>query len=543
MMRGAVSCCLLLLGCPSASRDTITAAEVWALLELEGCGAGTIVQVAEDGERLACRSLADVMADAANLTPPPFATLDDLPTVGAGRQLATLPEGGPDAVETWAAGQGFTDPPTGKRYALLDLGEEVVTTSDLDPTAVALRSELTSAVGAVETRVAALESWRQSVSMAVDDLEDVVANAPVLLSADLTLPVPSAAYPTLRDALAWLDPRLISPAATVTISLADGIHGFTAPVVLRHPSGGRLRIVGNEADPTAVVLRFQGSSGIVVTEGASLGYLGGVSVEGNTTASTSGLIAAEGATVHLGPSRFSQFGQAGILVQSHGKVLADDSVTTTRGWLTVEDNFYSGLEVRDGGLASLPAIRALGNHSNGVYVVSAIARIGQAGEGALLADNTRSGLHVIANGVASADGAESKTNGLHGFLVAGGSYMDAGGASSTDNSGYGIRVEHGAVAETTGAKVVRKAGQVEPGIFATLGSDIRVDNSSVGGGSGGSAFAATRSSTMTANPATVLPSASANVCFAAEYLSYALVEGQTCAGTTVLSPDATSWIE
>lgn len=61
--------------------------------------------------------------------------------------------------------------------------------------------------------------------------------------------------------------------ACSTPQLEDGSCGDENQI--HHPDGGRIRLVGDTANPGNVRLLFTGCDGIVVDEGSTLGFVGG----------------------------------------------------------------------------------------------------------------------------------------------------------------------------------------------------------------------------------------------------------------------------
>ena len=104
---------------------------------------------------------------------------------------------------------------------------------------------------------------------------------PRFIDTDITLDVP-VAYADINEALSALDGAVISPAAAVTIQVAPGDYRYTAPVVVQHANGNRIRILGDAANPGAVTLSFPGDA-IAVMQGHTLGLLEGVSLVGSGT--------------------------------------------------------------------------------------------------------------------------------------------------------------------------------------------------------------------------------------------------------------------
>jgi hypothetical protein len=83
-------------------------------------------------------------------------------------------------------------------------------------------------------------------------------------------------YPTISAALRSLEDKVIR--GRVTIQVADGAYVEPASIVLDHPDGARIRIRGNAANATSVVLSFSSDFGVQVGPAAALGGLEGMTL-------------------------------------------------------------------------------------------------------------------------------------------------------------------------------------------------------------------------------------------------------------------------
>jgi len=96
--------------------------------------------------------------------------------------------------------------------------------------------------------------------------------------------------------------KTIAENAIVTIQIADGTYSNLNTIVVDHPNGDRIHIIGNTADETKVKLNFAlDESGIVVKNGNKLGLVNGLTLTGNTTSSSVyGVAALDNSTILFG---------------------------------------------------------------------------------------------------------------------------------------------------------------------------------------------------------------------------------------------------
>ena len=181
-------------------------------------------------------------------------------------------------------------------------------------------------------------------------------------------------YPTIEDAIDALDGYSIASDTTLEIKLAVGDYYPTQALTFHHPNGGRIRLVGDEADAALIQLHFDyGTSGIVVDEGSTLGYLGGMTLTGNGTDSMYGVDVVDNSSVVLGRLIIEGWFH-GILAWRGSLVGADDDLLyydgawqAPVGWLTVTDSRSHGVVTMYSSSAFLPDLATSGNASVGMY--------------------------------------------------------------------------------------------------------------------------------------------------------------------------------
>lgn len=132
-------------------------------------------------------------------------------------------------------------------------------------------------------------------------------------------------FETVAEAVASLDDVCIPADEDVRIEVAPGEHVAQPPVVLRHPQGDRIRIVGAGSDVT--VLHFDRQA-IIADHGRSIRLVDGVTLRGPEDAAEGGsvsmIVAQRGGRVVLGQDvRVVDAGLHAIHAGDRGEVVAD----------------------------------------------------------------------------------------------------------------------------------------------------------------------------------------------------------------------------
>lgn len=213
-------------------------------------------------------------------------------------------------------------------------------------------------------RLDALESSVQSQQTLIDQQQalieelqtqltalDTSSGLPRFIDEDLTMAVP-ADYADVNAALDALAGSVISGDATVTIQIADGDYSYDEPVRIRHHDGASIAIVGNEADKSAVTLRFTDTDGVVVPPGGQLGYIGGLTLVREDATAGIGLNIQAGATASWGPLSIEDFGLAGVWVDDNGALVPYDPTCPSGVGIDTFNGTY-GFAVIHGGVADL----------------------------------------------------------------------------------------------------------------------------------------------------------------------------------------------
>ena len=333
----------------------------------------------------------------------------------------------------------------------VDLLEEDA--GDLESDVGALQSD----VGSLQTDVDGLQTDLGTVQGDVTSLESDKLGR---ISSDLTLAVP-ADYADINEALAWLDGYSIDGGTTVEIELAPGTYSFSEEVVVRHPDGDRIHIVGDPGDPATITFPY--SDGFVVAGSSALGLLADLTLVGSVDDYT-GLLVADSSAVLVGDLTLQNWGGSGVHVTGnsaleaaqdglvtistcHVGALVDASSFADLSDAVVSQNTWVGLW-SDGGSLVADGANSSGNAASGFYA---------SGGGTLSALNTTSsgnttyGYYTVSGSVTLADGATAEDNGEDGFHVRGGSYLHAPGAQSNYNDDDGFEANIGAVLYASGS--------------------------------------------------------------------------------------------
>lgn len=135
--------------------------------------------------------------------------------------------------------------------------------------AAARMHALLDAIADLDARFTALEEFRARL---------IRTNATITVD-----PGGDGDFETIQEAVDSLEGTVISSTAMVTILLAQGVHTVTAPVVVDHPYGSRIRLKGVQL-PTAFPVYGDIAATVASTRTAMRGKLGSIlSIEGGQT--------------------------------------------------------------------------------------------------------------------------------------------------------------------------------------------------------------------------------------------------------------------
>jgi len=99
----------------------------------------------------------------------------------------------------------------------------------------------------------------------------------VVGNGEITINVP-ADYATINAALASISGKSLTAGTTYKIKVADGTYSLTSSILITHPNGDQIKIIGNETTPSNCIITVSGLpvfDALVVANGGKLGYLNG----------------------------------------------------------------------------------------------------------------------------------------------------------------------------------------------------------------------------------------------------------------------------
>ncbi len=344
------------------------------------------------------------------------------------------------------------------------------------------------------------------------DLASLEADAVRLVTEDLFLDVPGD-HDTIGEALAALDGWLLAADVTATILVADGTHDQTETLRVAHPSGDRIRIVGNTDDPSTVVLSFpEGVSGLQITNNNTLGWIDGVTLRGAGAESdwANGVLALNGARAALGSEVVVEdFAGHGMVVSRGASVLASGVEVRNNGGMgfltysasslvawnsrsegnggdgyrvslassgeffqaTSEGNGDNGFAAYLGGTVEGWQMTAEGNDSAGFNAWGNASLL--AGEAEALS-NLGDGFSAGRTSSIASDNALAQQNSGNGFAARKGSTVSSYGATAHDNDGDGFHAWGNGLLNTSAGTATENKGH---GFAVFSGSNVNADQS------------------------------------------------------------------
>lgn len=327
-------------------------------------------------------------------------------------------------------------------------------------------------------------------------------------AANLTLAVP-ARFANITAAWTFLQAAAIPQGCIVTIQVADGTYRLASAVMLNHPSGSRIHLVGNAVNPKRCTLVWPANQdGLVVSGNHSLGLIQGFTLVGQAAKSVppyipagEALAAYEGATVNARNVVCSQWW--------HGFHASDNSdmVCTDCSTIAIGD---AGFFCYNGG--TMKCRRCTGAAGNGGYPLG-FGFLAELASSMFLSDcranggNTAAGIGGFTNSSLEIractsrdnhqglwlDGGSvaeittldcssntlnntsaSPTGGAHGILLQGGSKVKSGssGITSCFNGGRGLLARDNSVFMAQGSRFSHNYS----GLFAENNSSIDATN-------------------------------------------------------------------
>jgi hypothetical protein len=179
------------------------------------------------------------------------------------------------------------------------------------------------------------------------------------IKSNITINVP-ADYPSLQAAFTALSDKSVVDSATITIQIADGTYTSTSALTPPRTVGANIRVIGDVANPAAVVLSFtNGTNGFWLTNNQTLGYVNGVTLDGiSRTTNSAGFYLYKSCSVEIGSAVVIKGFNYGIASQLGSSVLCPG--------ITVTGN-TCGMAVNCSATIFAANVNANNNVSNGFY--------------------------------------------------------------------------------------------------------------------------------------------------------------------------------
>lgn len=235
-------------------------------------------------------------------------------------------------------------------------------------------------------------------------VEPIGDNGLEMVPVNLTLKVPEN-YTTINDALDYLDNLHIKVGKIVTIKVSDCTNQtFAHPIMIDHPHGESIHIVGDTNAPANCVLSFTGASGFLVDNNHAIGLIDGFQINGTDAAGTRGIWARNGGNITLGSNLWVSNFEQGIYAEKNGQVFAD-------------------------------YVASFGNTADGIFAsYNGLVRA----TGASSYDNGGNGYNANHSGFIYVNSSSAQNNGGSGYYSQNQSYIQANNSSSTisANEGY-----------------------------------------------------------------------------------------------------------
>ncbi len=131
-------------------------------------------------------------------------------------------------------------------------------------------------------------------------------------------------YPTIPDALNYLDDKLIQAGKVVTIKVTDcSNQTYTQPIEINHPDGQFIHIISGHDTPNNCTLKFTNSNGISVQSGHQLGLIDGFTLQGNRASNSKGILVNENGILRTGPNLKLYNFNYGLWAESNASVHAE----------------------------------------------------------------------------------------------------------------------------------------------------------------------------------------------------------------------------
>lgn len=221
----------------------------------------------------------------------------------------------------------------------------------------------------------------------------------------LTINIPSDVA-TIPDALSAIASWEIY--GSVIIQVTDGSYTLSAPLILNHPYGDHISLLGNTAHPSKCKLLFSGTNGIEISMGSHWNSVNGFEVINLGKKSSLGIFTYGGQINAVGPNIVVDNFYYGIAALDGGRINANGTSAINR------------VEVRNAGDVGIWAISHSFVSANYAYVHDSVDAKHMLGGGivaefasTVLANNATSAHNYIANIISQSGSAIRAWNGVY----------------------------------------------------------------------------------------------------------------------------------
>ena len=213
---------------------------------------------------------------------------------------------------------------------------------------------------------------------------------------DVTLSVPSH-YATIQDALDAIEFKRIARGTTVTIQVANGTYSYSSEIIVSHPDGQRIEVLGNTTTPASCTINFTGNAnGFVVADGKALGLLDGFKLDGDNKTGI-GVYALRGGHITTGTKMTVTDFDRGILAESNSTIYARGVTSTNNGNHGIMADKNSSIDCEDATATYNGYVNIVALHNSSIQASNATATHGQDGLNAWMGSSINAVGAVIQN--------------------------------------------------------------------------------------------------------------------------------------------------
>jgi hypothetical protein len=255
----------------------------------------------------------------------------------------------------------------------------------------------------------------------------------------VTLNIPSD-YADVQAAFDGIASWII--AGTVIIKVANGTYNWTRGQNCNHPFGENIRIIGNQASPSSVIIR--GPTGptfdmFSVSAGNTLGFIDGMTIDLPTKATLANnftaILATQGSTLITGTKIITNNWYYGIAARDGSYIYCPDAQVSNSGDVGIWA--FCGSTIVANGAVSNYASDTVNGYGFGFQSEFGSTLVAT---GAKAMGCYKAGFAALSNSTARIHNCESYQNVGSGFLSWAGGQVEAFGSSSHDNQKYGIEI-------------------------------------------------------------------------------------------------------